>query len=133
MHWRRWLGLLAVLGVLLHAGAVVRHNAVVLAAASRATSGVAADRALAADLRLICGAAAHMAEAMLPGGNGPAGDPEKCPICAGLASAHALAAVEQPTLAVPYGDHAITIATDDQRVSIQRRYRPPSRAPPTLA
>ena len=132
MHWRRWLGLLAVVGVLLHAGAIVRHNAVMLAAASRTTAANTAVASLDADLRLICSAGAHLAEALLPDGKDPTGNPQTCPICAGLASAHALTAVALPALAIPYGDHAVATASTDERISVQRRLRPPSRAPPAL-
>lgn len=86
MLLRRTIGLLAIIAVLVHAAAVVRHS---LAMAAPLSS----EQALVADLGVIChsdlsgdGVAADTPPA------GPAQSPaSKCPICAGLTAAFVLA------------------------------------------
>lgn len=133
MHWRRWVSLLACVGVLLHAAAGVRHHAFMVTAelaASSSASQVAAQ--LASDLTFICHAPLPgEAPAALPGdGEAPKRQQLSCPICSGLVSAVALAAPEVPPLLLPEAPRFIAALPEDERRTVQRQIRPPSRGPP---
>lgn len=94
----RWIiSLLAVLGVLAHAGALVRHNAVMVDAHLQ-------HQALVADLQVIChsGGPGSSEPATIPDIPRPSNADNGCPLCSGLASAFALAALDAPCLASPY-------------------------------
>lgn len=128
MRLRRWVSLIAVLGVLLHAGALVRHNGVMLAAA-----GVHA--ALTSDLLAICHGGVDAASntlADLPSIPKPTNATSGCPLCSGPASAFALAAP---------ASHEFRVATAPLvygrplQPSLSPRGHavcPPARAPPAL-
>jgi hypothetical protein len=139
MRWRRWIGLLAVFGVLLHAAALARHNAIMLAAVAGAgTSQAVADAgvapaALAQDLAILCHAPTGSDPATtLPAGDGSRGS-QTCPICAGTVSAFALVALELPSIAAPQSTTFLAALPQDQRRTVQQRIRPPSRGPPLSA
>ncbi|MGE3066347.1 MAG: DUF2946 family protein [Hyphomicrobiaceae bacterium] len=129
MLWRRWIGMLAVLGVLLHAGALVRHNATMLGATAQAN-------ALLADLAVIChgtGTQDLAKTASLP--DAPPADPQSsCPLCSGLTPAFALASplpTPIPTLRV--ADPAVFQAPGHRVTAGVRTSPPPARGPPALA
>ena len=98
MSLRRWIGWLAVAAMLLHAGAVSRHNLIMFEKVAAQFSANAAF-----DAGQIChiDADASGNTKSLPGkdGNGPQ---KPCPICLGLASAHALQSSEVLLLRVPH-------------------------------
>lgn len=132
MSWRRWIGCLALAGVIVHAVALARHNAFALGKALAELHDIVGD--LGSDLQVICSAAnAADTPATTTGTPAPRGSNHDCPICAGLASAHALAAVDSAVVRPPRPLLAGAFAEQDQRVSIQKRLRPPSRAPPVQA
>jgi len=127
---RQWIGLVAMLGVLLHAAALVRHHGVMLAAHLKY-------QALISDLSIIChGAATDVgtASADLPHVPKPSDAQNGCPICSGQAPATAVAAaldlveVHQPA--------SVAIGWHEPRNSTPIRLRqswPPARGPPTSA
>lgn len=98
MHHRRWISIVALLGVLLHVGALVRHSSVMLDALLR-------HGALIADLRQLChGGSAHTADVgTLPSVPRPSDAQNGCPICSGLASAFAIASPDPAPLVAPFG------------------------------
>ena len=96
MRANRWISVLAVLGVLVHAAAVVHH-------AARQTGAALEHRTLLADLAKLChgGAATQAAAAPeLPIIPPPADTQDDCPLCCALGSA-ALLAPEPASLATP--------------------------------
>ncbi len=128
MRLRAWITLLALVGVLVHAIAVVRHNTVMAAAPMSAIAIATADGLETAP---ICHAS--LDDSGAPAAPAPSGPRSSCPICLGLVSAVALA----PSIAalpppVP-ARHLDRLAVDDQRVHVHARIRPPSRGPPALA
>jgi hypothetical protein len=88
MVLRRWISVVALVGVLLHAGAIVRHNASMLGALLR-------HQALLTDLAQIChrdsGGDARLT-ADLPVVPMPSDAQKGCPICSGLAPLFGLTA-----------------------------------------
>lgn len=137
MRLRATITVLALLGVLVHALAVVRHSTVVMLAAATVAeitaTGPAADSLEAAP---ICHASQNGASqdgANAPSGPMPSGSKLSCPICLGLASAVALAPaavlLPRPVCERPLDRFAV----DDERVRVHERIRPPSRGPPSLA
>jgi hypothetical protein len=121
----------AMLGVLLHAVAIVRHSAFVVAEA--ATSVTPAGSNLEADFGVIChvGFASDAAVDTVPG-KAPSGT-SNCPICSGLCSAIAVLTPALPLLAhAELGGNEVDRPVD-QRVERQKRNRPPGRGPPTPA
>ena len=87
MRSRKWISILALLGVLLHAGAIVRHNAAM-------TGATFQYQALLTGLAQICHgsttAATSLAAAELPFVPQPTDAQNGCPICSGLSAAVAL-------------------------------------------
>jgi hypothetical protein len=128
MHLRRRIGILAILGVLLHAGALVRHNAVMVGA-------LLSHQALVADLHQICNPGGGTIDAAsLPDVPRPTDAQNGCPICSGLASAFALAAPDAmplPAGGVVRAAHpwvAVAALAGPARV-----FLPPVRGPPIVA
>ena len=128
MRSRKWISVLAVLGVLLHAGVLVRHNA--------AMAGAALEyQTLLAGLSQIChgGGTGTVDPSELPYVPPPNDAQNGCPICSGVASAVALAA--------PPIDVALVLApaASDFSVEIHRppaaahHLHPPARGPPQAA
>ena len=124
---RRWVSIVALLGVLLHAGAIVRHNAAMLGAQLE-------HQALLAGLSRIChgmGAAGESQPVDLPAIPAPTERPNGCPICSGMASAFALAGPDTILLEPPY---QAVLTVGERVVTIPRTFvlvRPPTRGPPS--
>ena len=99
MRFQRWVSWLAVAAILLHAATVAHHNVIQFQAIPAGLASLAI-----LDPGIIChadseadeGGKAHTLPRKSPG---PA--PKPCPVCLGLASAHALPASEGPSLRVP--------------------------------
>lgn len=131
MRLRATITLLALLGVLVHALAVVRHSTVVALSAAVATEIVAAGSGDSLEAAPICHASQDQSNA--PAGPMPSGSKPSCPICLGLASAAALTPgavlLPRPVCERPLDRFAV----DDERVRVHERIRPPSRGPPSLA
>jgi hypothetical protein len=128
MRRHNWVSALAILGVLLHAGALVRHNARMLDAALDYTT-------LASGLAQFChgGASASPVPSELPFLPKPSDAQNACPICSGLGFAFALAGPEPDLLrsalqmAAPFLDVAVCFPV------ARRVLCPPARGPPLLA
>lgn len=127
---RRWINILAVFAVLLHAGAVVRHHTVMLDAQAR-------HQALLADLAVIChsnGSTERLAGSELPAVPQPTDAQNGCPLCAGLTAAFAIAAyVAAASAPVSYAYvepfRLVQFAASD----LTTTRHPPSRGPPATA
>jgi hypothetical protein len=127
---RRWINILAVFGVLLHAGALVRHHAVMLNANTQ-------HQALLADLAAIChgsGGTERLAASDLPTVPQPADAQNGCPLCAGLTTAFAITAYVAAAIAPVSYDCAepfrlVQFVASD----LTETRHPPSRGPPSTA
>jgi Protein of unknown function (DUF2946) len=118
-------------GMLLHAATVARHHLVQYEAIS---AQAALQQAL--DAGLIChidsDADEDDAAQALPG-KAPGGAAKPCPVCLGLASAHALPASEAPALRVPQTVAAAAFVSPDREPAPPARFRlPPNRGPPSI-
>jgi hypothetical protein len=123
---RRWVGIVALLGVLLHASAVVRHNSATLGSHLQHQS-------LLVGLLQLCSGAGGLVEtqsADVPFIPSPTDAQTGCPICAGFASAFALIGPGPIVLAQmsPAGPAVQACATKAPRSSSQ--HHPPARGPP---
>jgi hypothetical protein len=129
MRSRKWISVLALLGVLLHAGAIARHNAAM-------TGATFQYQALLTGLSQIChGSAAGdvLAAAELPFVPRPSDAQNGCPICSGLSPAFALAAAE---LDVAFVSAPVAIAFHPGAQHIPASAYavcPPARGPPAAA
>lgn len=125
---RRLISFAVLLGVLMHAHAIVRHNGVMLDAHLQRAS-------LIADLVLIChpNGTGTLDQANLPNVPRPTDAQNDCPICSGLTDALAL---PLPTLVPTY-----VVFQPTQRlplpairgVELVRAFIPPARGPPLIA
>ena len=122
---RRVAAVLALFGVLLHAGASVRHQAVMLDAQRH-------HQALVTDLHKLCNPGGAVDAASVPYVPRPTDAQTGCPVCSGLASAFALVT---PSFALvlasgePVPDQPRTVAALVERP----RAHPPARGPPAQA
>ena len=128
MRFRRWTSLVALIGVLLHAGLVVRHNTMVLASKLEHGSLVAA-------LGFIChgnGGTTELSANEVPALPEPDQDRGSCPLCAGLTPA--VAVLNDAGLGCHVPDAASSRMAVLGEVIRQRLayVRPPSRGPPAL-
>ena len=126
---RRWINILAVFAVLLHAGALVRHHAVMLGAQGQ-------HQALLADLAVIChgnGSTERLAASDLPAVPQPSDAENGCPLCAGLTTAFAIADQAQAPTAPVFYARAHTFRHVQFVVSdLTETRHPPSRGPPAI-
>jgi hypothetical protein len=125
---RRLISFAVLLGVLMHAHALARHNGVMLDAHLQRTS-------LIADLVLIChpNGTGTIDPANLPDVPRPTDAQNDCPICSGIAHAVAL----PPPLFVP--TYVVFLPAQPfplpaiRRVEPVRAFIPPPRGPPSFA
>ncbi|MFM9846148.1 MAG: DUF2946 family protein [Hyphomicrobiaceae bacterium] len=126
---RRWINILAVFAVLLHAGALVRHHAVMLNADTQ-------HQALLADLATIChggGGTQRLAATDLPAIPQPSDAQNGCPLCAGVTTAFVIAHQAQaPAAPIVYArahtfGHVQFVVSD-----LTETRHPPSRGPPAV-
>lgn len=122
MRARRWIGVLAMIGVLLHVVAVVRHGTMVLASIGSGD--------LLADMTVICHAGADT-PAVPAGGDDAAR--KLCPICSGLVATYGLPLVGIALRPVQAPSIRVRFALHDQRFELAKRIRPPGRGPPLAA
>lgn len=130
MRSRRLISFVALLGVLLHAGALVRHSTTMLGALLQ-------HQALVTDLAQIChsaGTTTTVADAELPIVPKPTDAQYGCPLCSGMGAAFALvaptlAAIMLPPPAAPPALHADATSIPES----PRAVHPPARGPPALA
>lgn len=128
MRSRKWISILALLGVLLHAGAIVRHNAAM-------TGANLQYQTLLTDLAQLChgSGAGAVAAADLPYVPKPTDAQNGCPICSGLNPVVALAV---PELAVVALSPSVSIAFHSETHRVPGSgyaVCPPARGPPAVA
>lgn len=126
MNWRKWAMFVALAGVLLHAAAVARHNAVTIAAVLQHDTPFAA-----ADLSgagVICGYTDLTGPATAP--DRPAKTASSCPICTGCVSAVALPIADGGYC--PAGTFTVAHPVDASEYTLPRIawLAPSGRAPP---
>jgi hypothetical protein len=125
---RRAVSYLVVLGVLLHAAALVRHNAVMLEAHSLRAS-------LITDLMVICHPSGtnSVDAAQLPDVPLPTDAQNGCPVCSGLAFALALPTPDLTPHFVAFDPPRLRPVIVAAHRPLPRAVLPPTRGPPTLA
>ncbi|MEO8652252.1 MAG: DUF2946 family protein [Hyphomicrobiaceae bacterium] len=125
---RRAISYLVVLGVLLHAAAIVRHNTVMLEAHVLRAS-------LVADLMVSChpNGTNSVDPANLPDVPVPADAKNGCPICSGLAFALALPTPDLTPHFVAFDPPRLRPVIVVAHHALPRAILPPSRGPPSLA
>jgi hypothetical protein len=120
MRTRRWIGVLAILGVLLHAGFLVRHNNSVLLTSILDTFTL--------NVNALC----HVGPTD-PQPNIPAPNNTKCPICAGAAPAVASLGIGIPAIETSDTFVPTPAFESETYAGTIPAVCPPSRAPPALA
>lgn len=126
---RKWTSILAVFGVLLHAGALVRHHVVMLGAGSPY-------QALLADLQVIChgaGNSERIAQSELPVQQSPTDADMRCPLCAGLVGVCALLTPQETPVVRAVETRTLAPRLVSTLAELQRTNHPPSRGPPPAA
>jgi hypothetical protein len=127
---RRWINILAVFAVLLHAGALVRHHSVMLDAQAQ-------HQTLLADLAVIChsnGSTERLAASDLPAVPQPTDAQNSCPLCAGLTTAFAVAAyVAVASAPIAYAKAEPFRLVQFVASDLTTTRHPPSRGPPLSA
>jgi hypothetical protein len=128
MRPRAWIGILATMGVLLHAHFLVRHGLTMADAARQY-------RALLADLTSLCRTGSG--NRSTPVSNLPHAPPpdEKadCPVCAGLVGAFMFASPQPVTLSVPAAALGRLFHDEVAEARPLRVAHPPARGPPAHA
>ena len=132
MRFRRWVNWLAVAAILLHAGTVARHNIIRFEAIPNELT-LPAGFGAATLCHAGSGAIDASAGEGLPGkGQGSTSKP--CPICLGMATAHAFTASNTPILRVPQAVFVVrAVAQSDEAAPPVRISLPPTRGPPSIA
>lgn len=129
MRSRKWISVLALLGVLMHAGAIARHNAVM-------TGANLQYQALLTGLSQLCHSATSgkvLAAAELPFVPKPTDAQNGCPICSGLSPAVALIS-PQPEVGFTPAPVAVAFHPDTQCTPDSgHAVCPPARGPPAAA
>jgi hypothetical protein len=125
MHLRKLIGIFAIMSVLLHAGALVRHNALMLNATLQYQD-------IVDSLTAMCHGAGTSSDTELPYIPRPNGAEFGCPICAGAVSAVAVVDSPPALIAWPHPQgwdppSFIEIVTEADPWS-----RPPVRGPPAV-
>ncbi len=125
MRLRRWISIVAMMGVLLHAGLLVRHGLAM-------TDATQAYHAILADLATLC--RAIPGNEPIPASDLPSlpqpSDPMSCPICAGLVAAFAIPAPQPAALPVPAAAATQRFSIAVAAVRPMRAAHPPARGPP---
>lgn len=128
MAWRGWISGVVMLGVLMHAIAVVRHNTVMLSAHLQHAS-------LAADLHILCNpsGSGNIDSASLPDLPRPADAQNDCPICVGLAFAVMTPTPSTEPSYLVFDPPMLRPTAEAAPVGHRRILLPPVRGPPSLA
>jgi hypothetical protein len=132
MRCRRWISWLAVAAILLHTATVARHNVIRFQA-------IPAELAALAGFEpgFIChiddSEADEAGQAQALPGKDQGGVSKPCPVCLGLASAHALPASDAPALRVPQTIVAADFILQDPGLAPAVRFSHPlNRGPPGI-
>ena len=129
MRSRNWISILALLGVLLHAGAIVRHNVAM-------TGADLQYQALVTGLSQLCHSATsgkELAAAELPFVPKPTDAQNGCPICSGLSSAVALVAPEFDVAFLAMSEPLSFLPDTSRLAGCSYAVCPPARGPPAFA
>jgi len=129
MRMRKWIGVLALASVLLHAAALVRHNTVM-------TGANLQYQALVESLTQIChgsGVAGNTATTELPYIPPPSNSEHGCPICSGLGPSMAVAAPAAASPFIPPAAQRVAYRHAPRSVAIGHAVCPPARGPPAIA
>jgi hypothetical protein len=129
MRASKWTAVLAVLGVLVHAGAAAYHSASLAGATFQYL-------ALRADLAVLChgGSSSNApADRELPLIPRPADGGNGCQVCCALGAAVALPAAEGAKLPAPPPAASPAFITADRTTPFHHAACPPARGPPVLA
>lgn len=121
MRFRRWIGVLAVFSVLLHAGLLIRHNSSILLASM--------SDAFALYGNAICYVEPSDSQPDLPTPD----NTSKCPICAGAAPAVATLDIAIPVIETSSIFVPTPTFEPETNAGTLPAVCPPSRAPPALA
>lgn len=124
MRKRTWTVIVALLGVLLHAGVLVRHHGIVLGAHLL-------EQALASDPSFCRSDGAPSAG--LPGVPKPSDAQSDCPVCAGQAPAYALVASDHLTVPLRFAVMARWCEPERINPALRHAVCPPPRGPPASA
>ena len=124
---RTWIALVTVLGVLLHAGALVRHHGIMLGTHLL-------EQALATDPTFCRGDADAGSNVGLPGLPKPSDAQSGCPVCTGQAPACTVATAQEH-LIVPLRFAVMARWCEPERLNPALRHAvcPPPRGPPASA
>ncbi|MFN3745264.1 MAG: DUF2946 family protein [Hyphomicrobiaceae bacterium] len=125
---RRFISFVVLLGVMLHAHALVRHNSVMLDAHLLRTT-------LIADLLSIChpSGTGTVDAASLPDVPRPTDAQNDCPLCSGLGSAVALPAPDLLPYHVAFQPARLSPLPVIRGTELLRSFIPPARGPPRTA
>ena len=129
MHLRRWIAVLAALGMMIHTGVVVRHAGIMLAAALHA-GALSLDQQLEAALQE-APCPMHVAAQTPPGAPGKPASTYKCPICAGVSAAVAVADFSAALDVPDFVRERRTVAPAFELTVARPRLWPPYRGPPS--
>lgn len=135
MSLRRWVSVFALLGVLAQAVAIPRHNAIMLAGALAAADEtlVLVSIGTPAESGAICRTDGRWGSNAPSGAPGSPGKSTSCPICLGLASAHAILPSHDLTVQTPFAVSIERVAVRDMRLAQLDLYRPRARGPPVAS
>ncbi|MFN0218104.1 MAG: DUF2946 family protein [Hyphomicrobium sp.] len=126
---QRWVSLLALLGVMLHAAALTGHH-------TRSMSMAIAQAAATPGSIVICradgGTETITIEQMLKGGSGKSSKSTTCPLCCGAAPAFAVTAPAPVLLAVIARTVDAPLIVEHAALPVARAVRPPATGPPAL-
>jgi hypothetical protein len=123
MRVRTWIALVTVLGVLLHAGALVRHHGILLGAHLL-------EQALASDTTFCRGDMDPGSDAGIPGLPRPSDAQSGCPVCTGNASACAVPAPAHVVVPLRFAVMARWCEPERRNPALRHAVCPPSRGPP---
>lgn len=129
MALKRWIAVLAALGMLIHAGVVVRHAELMLAATLQASAPATGPYLKTANQEAPC--PMHAAAGAPAGGTSKPASTYKCPICAGVSAAVAGAELSA-ALAVPdFVRERQSVVPAFELTVVSLRLWPPYRGPPS--
>ncbi|MEQ1614431.1 MAG: DUF2946 family protein [Hyphomicrobiaceae bacterium] len=127
LRFRAIVGVLAMLGVLLHAGLLVRHNTMMLNAKFL-------NQELTAALGVIChsdGSTSQLAGSDAPTVPEPSGNRGDCPLCMGLMSVVILPTYDAPSFAPDLASARIAVMAEIIAPRLSA-VCPPPRGPPSI-
>lgn len=128
MLLKRWITVLAALGMMIHTGVVVRHAGIMLAAALHARAPSVEQQLEAALQEAPC--PMHVAAQVPPGAPGKPASTYKCPICAGVCAAVALAGLSAALTEPVFVRERQSVVPAHELTVAGPRLWPPNRGPP---